>query len=98
MSWDSSINKWKPITVSQEVVNYLRIIQTADNISINTTADAGFNKFNIFNTALANHSVVNVGTSFTILNNYTLRVNDTGYYELGISATSENANMNFTLV
>ena len=98
MAWNSSTSKWEPITVDTEVVNYLRIIQTADAISINTTVNAGFNKFNILNTALANHSVVNVGTAFTILNNYTLRVNDTGYYEFGISATSENANMNFTLV
>lgn len=98
MAWNASTSKWEPITVDAEVVNYLRIIQTADAISINTTVDAGFNKFNILNTALANHSVVNVGTAFTILNNYTLRVNDTGYYEFGISATSENGNMNFTLV
>jgi hypothetical protein len=98
MAWNSSTSKWEPISVSTETVNYLRIIQTADNISINTTVNAGFNKFNILNTALGAHSVVNVGTAFTILNNYTLRVNDDGYYEFGISATSENANMNFTLV
>lgn len=98
MAWNSSTSKWEPISVDTETVNYLRIIQTADAISINTTVDATFNKFNIFDVALANHSVINVGTAFTILNNYTLIVNDSGYYEFGISATSEHANMNFTLV
>jgi hypothetical protein len=98
MSFDTNDNKWKPITVQNETLSYLRIIQTADNISISPVTNSGFFKYAIFNQALANHSVVLVGTDMTILNNYTLQINTTGAYEFGISATSEQGNMNFTLV
>lgn len=56
----------------------MRIIQTADNIVINTTVDSGFNKFNLFQLALTNHSVVFVGTDISWINNFTLQINTTG--------------------
>lgn len=98
MVYDSSVNKWKPQSITQETLSYLRIIQSADNISINFTADAGFNKYNLFQTALANHSLVIVGTDISRVNDYTIQINTSGGYHFGISATSEQNNMNFTLV
>lgn len=98
MAFDSSDGKWKPAPIQMETLSYMRIIQTADNISINFTTDAGFNKYNLFQTALANHSLVFVGTDISRVNDYTLQINTTGAYHLGLSATSEQANMNFTLV
>jgi hypothetical protein len=48
MAFDSSNGKWKPAPIQMETLSYMRIIQTADNISINFTTDAGFNKYNLF--------------------------------------------------
>lgn len=98
MAWNSSTSKWEPITVQTETPSYMRIIQTADNVAINTTVDAGFNKFNVLNIALANHSVVFVGTDVSRVNDYTIQINTTGQYHFGLSCTSQTANMNTILI
>jgi len=48
MVYNSSLSKWEPKTIPNDTPSYMRIIQTADNIDINTTIDATFNKFNLF--------------------------------------------------
>lgn len=78
MTYNSSINKWEPKTIEQETPSYMRIIQNADNIVINTTVNSGFNKFNLFQLALTNHSVVFVGTDISWVNDFTLQINTTG--------------------
>lgn len=65
LTFNQTSNKWEPKTIEQETPSYMRIIQTADNIVINTTVDSGFNKFNLFQLALTNHSVVFVGTDIS---------------------------------
>ena len=98
MAWNASTSKWEPITVQTETPSYMRIIQTADNVAINTTVNAGFNKFNVLQLALANHSVVFVGTDIIRVNDYTIQINTTGQYHFGLSCTSQTANMNTILV
>jgi len=39
-----------------------------------------------------------VGTDISRVNDYTIQINTSGGYHFGISATSEQANMNLTLV
>ena len=48
MVYNSALSKWEPKTIPNNTPSYMRIIQTADNIVINTTIDATFNKFNLF--------------------------------------------------